>query len=236
MSFGFKFFNVNDSRTAMKVGTDAMLLGAWAHVPDGSGNIVDLGCGSGVLALMIAQRSSPGSFITGIEIDPGAAMDACENFAASPWSARLEVKCCDFASYNPGRNIDLIVSNPPYYNATLPNADLRRAVARHAEGLSPLAVLRFASDFLAEDGSVAMVTSPEGRRGIMTFAGACGLHLHRLCTVWQVQGKPKYRLLWQFGRQYAQPQITQFSVRGADGCYSDTYISLTKEYHNHDLQ
>ena len=142
--FHFKKFDVRNDKSAMKVNTDGVLLGAVAPLKPTDRQILDIGTGTGTIALMLAQRLSQdageipsGAMITGIDIDNDAAAEAGENFRESPWDGILAALHTPLSEYNPDRKFDLIVSNPPYYDASLTNPDARKAAARHtADGLS----------------------------------------------------------------------------------------------------
>ena len=122
-AFQFKQFTIRHDRCAMKVGTDGVLLGAWANAK-GKQHILDIGTGSGLIALMLAQRTD--AMITGIEIDPASAAQAQENVAASPWAYRLQIVATDIAGYTSYQAFDLIVSNPPFFNEMLLPPDATR--------------------------------------------------------------------------------------------------------------
>src|SRR5574344_2567439 len=126
--FRFKQFSVFQERCAMKVGTDGVLLGAWAKV-DAANRILDIGTGTGLVALMLAQRST--AMITAVEIDEEAAIQAEENFCQSPWANRFEVVNSDITSYETDALFDVIVSNPPYFVDSLQCPDGQRSLARH---------------------------------------------------------------------------------------------------------
>ena len=132
--FRFKQFVINQENCAMKVGTDGCLLGAWANL-ETSHMILDIGCGSGLIAIMAAQRC-PSATITGVEIEEGASQQARENAEASPWSNRIEIINSDFLSYFPNEKFDTIVSNPPYFVNSLKCKDSSRTVARHTSTLT----------------------------------------------------------------------------------------------------
>ena len=117
----------------MKVGTDGVLLGAWAEVRPGDRRMLDVGTGTGLIALMLAQRSA--AWITAVDIDVECATQAAENFAASPWADRLDAVSVAVQRYDPVEKFDLIVSNPPYYVDSLLSPDEGRNTARHAAGL-----------------------------------------------------------------------------------------------------
>lgn len=133
-NFRFKLFTVWHDHCAMKVGTDGVLLGAWAQQKHAR-TILDIGTGSGLIALMLAQRFQEAE-ITGIDIDPSAAKQASDNFRLSPWSHRMHARCIDLHTFSlEDGHFDLIVSNPPYFSASLKNPNQQRATARHVAQL-----------------------------------------------------------------------------------------------------
>ena len=141
--FRFKQFAVRQDRCPMKVGTDGVLLGAWAEVRPGDRRMLDVGTGTGLIALMLAQRSA--ARITAVDVDAECATQAAENFAASPWADRLDAVAVAVQRYDPVERFDLIVSNPPYYVDSLLSPDEGRNTARHAAGLPPVEMQRFRS-------------------------------------------------------------------------------------------
>lgn len=132
--FTFKQFHINHNRCAMKVGTDGILLGAWANI-DGARRILDIGTGSGLVALMLAQRSSADVNIMGLELDEAAAAQAADNVQASPWPQKVAIQQGALQQYI-APEFDLIVSNPPYYSHGQDFADAARAQARHTGSLT----------------------------------------------------------------------------------------------------
>ena len=154
--FDFKQFSVEQSGAAMKVGTDGVLLGAWVALPDEGGAVLDIGTGTGLLALMVAQRSAE-SRIVAVEIEPQAAEQAAANVAASRWSERIEVVCADVRDYSPSGTFDLIISNPPYFSASLHSPDAARNLARHSDTLSLGALASAAVRMLSPRGRLAVV-------------------------------------------------------------------------------
>ena len=134
-SFRFRQFSVHHSESALKLGTDAVLLGAAMSIRGSERRALDIGTGCGVIALMAAQRA-PHCHIVGIDIDPPSVREAALNFAASPWAERLEAVLCALEEFRPETgNYDLIFSNPPYYDDSLKNPDERSAAARHTHSL-----------------------------------------------------------------------------------------------------
>jgi len=241
--FHFKRFDVSNSGSALKVGTDAVLLGASAVVSEKEKRILDIGTGTGVIALMLAQRTESSSAeITGIDIDPLAAAEAGRSFEASPWCNRLfsrHISLADFADslYHPEgpaeqELFDLIVSNPPYYDQSLPAPDPRRNEARHTETLSYREVISFAGDFLASKGRLAMILPFNEQRHLLRFASSFGLFPDKLLSVSTTSRKTPSRLIAQFTRRRIVPTPSNESLtihQGSD--YSPEYVELTKDFY-----
>jgi tRNA1Val (adenine37-N6)-methyltransferase len=147
--FRFKQFEVFQSRSAMRVGTDGVLLGAWANV-DGAKHILDVGSGTGVIALICAQRSQD-ALVEAIEIDEGSAEDARYNFSLAPWQGRLKLHQGDFLKIASKEKFDLIISNPPYFSQSLRAADPSRNAARHDDSLPAEQFMAKAKGLLAPE-------------------------------------------------------------------------------------
>ena len=156
--FRFKQFAVRQDRCPMKVGTDGVLLGAWAEVRPGDRRMLDVGTGTGLIALMLAQRSA--ARITAVDVDAECATQAAENFAASPWADRLDAVAVAVQRYDPVERFDLIVSNPPYYVDSLLSPDEGRNTARHAAGLPFGELAAAVVRLLAPGGRFALVLPP----------------------------------------------------------------------------
>lgn len=151
--FTFKQFFVAHDRCAMKVGTDGILLGAWAPVA-GVKRITDIGTGSGLLALMLAQRTDENVIIDAVELDVDAAQQAQENIAQSPWMHRVNVHTEDVQQWVPRQTVrfDLIISNPPYYEQGVECATPQREQARYTTTLDHQVLLTLAADSITEEG------------------------------------------------------------------------------------
>lgn len=158
--FRFKQFNIDDTNTAMKIGTDGVLLGAWAFSDIRPSRILDIGTGSGLIALMMAQRF-PQAAITAIEIDTDAARQARENISASPWHDNIDIINLDFITYSPHAKFDAIVSNPPFFNEPILSPSSIRNTARHETSLPLPLLLRHAADLLDDNGSLALIIPVE---------------------------------------------------------------------------
>ncbi len=207
----------------MKVGTDGVLLGAWTPLPsehvskDHVPTVLDIGTGSGLIALMLAQRC-PGAHITAIDINNECAHQATLNFAASPWSKRLTAVCCPLSEWKPitsdngtkdQRTItdlqssiinsyDLIVSNPPYFTNSLPNPDAARRTARHDDSLCLTDIMSFAQRYLTTGGILSLVLPADAEQTAIANAGQHNLRLYRLTRVCTRAGKQSKRILIAF--------------------------------------
>lgn len=213
----------------MKIGTDSVLLGAWADVGHAR-RVIDLGAGSGLLSMMVAQRN-PDCSITAIEIDPDACLDARENFAAYPDEREFEVVNADAADYMPDEPADLIICNPPYFTSALKSPDAARATARHGAGLLPRTAIELAARWLSSDGLLAMVTPSDDASGLIFTAELNRLHPRRVCMVSQVARKAPTRILWEFSRQDGVCQKQTLAIRGRDGAYTRDYVDLTADFY-----
>jgi len=154
--FQFRQFIVHQQRCAMKVGTDGTLLGAWAWAPSGRCRILDIGTGTGLIALMMAQRF-PESSVLGIDIDPEAVAQATENVQLSPFSERINILQKDLMKFVDTDGFDAIVSNPPYFVDSLECPDDQRTMARHTVSLTYEGLIRQAYRLLKDDGCLSLV-------------------------------------------------------------------------------
>lgn len=237
--FRFKQFTVWHDRCAMKVGTDGVLLGAWAGqgCPDAfPGTILDIGTGSGLIALMLAQRF-PGAQVTGIDIDAAAAAQAAENFAASPWPQRLNslhISIQDFlcrAEACQSRRFDLIVSNPPFYDTTLTSPDSQRTTARHTATLPYSELMRCSASLLSNKGMLAIVIPAEYWKPIFHEASANGLTLRHLTKVHSTPSSGIRRLLISFGKGEGPTGSDEVLLTGSDGNRSEWHRGLTGDFY-----
>ena len=213
----------------MKVGTDAMLLGALVDV-DGKKNGLDIGTGTGVLGLMMAQRN-PHLFVVGVEVDTQSAEECALNFCASEWSERLAVYNTDFAKYASDKQYDLIISNPPFYESTLVNRDERKADARHAQSL-PMSVLVAQMDkCLSIDGNFWLIIPTEYE---VRWVEECKLHALNLNSRISIIGKvgsTAKRTILNFSRKEMEVHSDELTVREKNGDYTSAYKKLTLEFH-----
>lgn len=195
----------------MKVGTDGVLLGAWATVSPEDRRALDVGTGTGLIALMLAQRSAAsGMNILGIDIDAAAAGEAAANFAASPWADRLTAFPASLHAFVAKweQNIfDLIVSNPPFFAADVAAPDARRSAARQCGSLPPSELLAAARLLLSPSGRLAVIYPPEEAAAFCLEAESAGLYLSRQTRVITTPGQPPKRLLMEFTRTPGLPHF-----------------------------
>lgn len=221
----------------MKIGTDGVLLGAWAPLGAAPRSILDVGAGCGLVSLILAQRTdgpdAPG--ILGIEIDPGAEADATDNFGLSPWSARLSARLGDFCSdtFAPALPHPMaIVSNPPFFDEPLRSPDGRRALARHGEGLTVETLIRRADTLLTHPDDTLTFIAPAGRDSEIEYLlFRSRFYPLERCTVLPSPGREPVRTLWNAVRHPARCRETILCVRGRDGRLSREYEHLTRPYY-----
>ena len=228
--FRFKQFTINQDRCAMKVGTDGCLLGAWADLSN-SRNILDVGCGSGLIAIMAAQRC-PEATITGIELDKDASMQAQENASASPWNERIKIVHADFLQYTPTEKFDTILSNPPYFTSSMKCPDDKRTKARHDDSLSSGALLAHAHELLLDGGKLSVVIPAEQKDIWNNQAIILGLNMTRLTYIHTRPYIAPKRVLLEFTKGNKNTLIeTKFVLEDEPGKYSEEAIKLLQPFY-----
>ena len=227
--FQFKQFVINQENCAMKVGTDGVLLGAWAPLQP-SAKLLDIGTGTGLVALMTAQRGA-GS-VTAVEIDRDAAKQASENVMKSPWSNSVQVINADILSFaETGELFDVIVCNPPFFRDSLRSPDSVRSVARHNDTLSYEALALSVSKLLTENGSFSVILPSDLADEFVLISAKNGLYLCRRCSVITKEGNPPKRELMQFCRTIKPAISEKLIMTGAEGNESEYYVSLVKDFY-----
>jgi tRNA1Val (adenine37-N6)-methyltransferase len=229
MSAGFqcKKFYVAHDQCAMKVGTDGLLLGAFAPLPPAGDDILDIGAGSGLLSLMLAQRTAGANAIDAIELGPAAAEQAAVNVANSPWPNAIRLIKGDILTYSSSKRYRLIVSNPPFFQQSLLSPDQRRTQARHTDSLPFAALLQKAAQLLHCEGSFALVLPVGASREFIQLARAQGWQIVQHCVVFSKADKPQRSLLCLC--RTSEPVSTvesQLVIHAADGSYSAQYQHL----------
>lgn len=227
--FRFKQFTVRQDASALKVGTDAVLLGAAMTVKPSDRYMLDIGTGTGVIALMAAQRC-PAAMVEAIDIDGPSASEAAFNFAASPWPDRLRALCTPLRDYEPSEDFDLIFSNPPFYDNSLTNPDERETAARHTGSLAHADICAFAADRLKEDGRLALVLPSDAERRFLRSAASFGLFPFRLMRVRTTAAKAPKRVIIELSRTRGAMEETELTLQDGPG-RSAEYSALTAEFY-----
>ena len=230
-SFTFQKFTIHQDRCAMKVGTDGVLLGAWAH---GGKHILDIGTGTGLVAIMMAQRFAD-AHVTAVEIDHNAALQACNNASCSPFASRIgivETSIQDFEVYGT-QLFDCIVSNPPFFTDSLKNPDSQRATARHADTLPYRDLFTAVKRLLAKDGEFSAIIPSDCLTSFIAEAYLAHLVPIRRLAIRTTPRKQPKRHLVSFGHTSSENNATneEQCLMNPDGSRSDWYINLTSDFY-----
>lgn len=207
--FTFKQFFVAHDRCAMKVGTDAIFTGAWAPVAEAT-RILDIGTGSGLLALMLAQRTKNHVTIDAVELDAQAAGRASENAAESPRAGRINVKCADVLARAPEQTAryDLIVSNPPYFEPGVECGTPEREQARYTGSLDHKSLLTSAAELIAEEGFFCVVLPESTGNTFIEIAQQIGWKLRLRTDISDTEGRLPHRVLLALSRKKGSVLLT----------------------------
>lgn len=227
--FQFKHFSISQSNSALKVGTDAMVLGALIETTNEK-SALDIGTGTGVLALMLAQKNST-IFVDTIEIDVASCVDANLNFSNSKWKERLTLIEGDFLDYSFSNQYELIVSNPPFYVDGLASADERTNQAKHANELNFETLFNRVNQLLSSEGTFWLIYPFETHAFVETIARKNELFPSQLI---EIQGKPNRptRIVACFNKIASPIKCEIFVIRDEEGNYSPNYIDATREFHS----
>lgn len=227
--FKFKQFTINQERCAMKVGTDGCLLGSWVDLSH-TRRLLDIGTGSGLIAIMCAQRCD--AQITALEIDSDAAAQAVENSNNSPWGNRIDIINCDALSYNSNELFDTIVSNPPFFNSSLKCPDKARTFARHDDSLSHQDLFKKSAELLIDGGTLSVVIPNNLLDTWCNEALYKGLSTRRITHVHTLAHKPAKRVLIEFVKgAFTTPAINDFILESSPGCYSEEARELLRDFY-----
>ena len=232
MAFHFRQFDVEDERSTLRIGTDAMLLGSWA-CPAGTAKILDIGTGCGVLALMMAQKS--GASVEAIDVDPESINEAAGNFACSPWNDRLSaiLTTLQHFSANSVGGYDFIITNPPYFANLLKSPSARKNNTRHSDSLTHNELVSNVARLLAPGGSFALILPAGLAPDFRILCEKNGLHLRRLMNVCPNPSAVPVRTLMEYARYEGtfveEPPLT---LRSPDGAFTPEYLALTDAFHN----
>lgn len=231
--FQFKQFTVNQDRCAMKIGTDGVLLGAWCPIENNPFSVLDIGAGTGILSLMLAQRSNAEQ-IDAIEIDENAYEQCVENFESSPWGDRL---FCFHAGLDefmdePEDQYDIIISNPPFYSEDYKTESEQRDLARFQDALPFEDLVEAAHLLLSESGIFAVIIPFKEEQRFIALANDFDLHLFK---VTRVKGTPtteiKRSLLAFSFTKKEKVEENELIIETARHQYTEDYIALTKDFY-----
>ncbi|MCF0198103.1 MAG: methyltransferase [Bacteroidaceae bacterium] len=227
--FRFKQFIILQDRCAMKVGTDGVLLGAWADVASAR-KILDIGTGTGLVALMVAQRASS-AHVTALEISQEAAEQARENADSSVFRDRIDVICGDVRAHV--GTYDCIVCNPPFFTETTLSPDGDRAVARSTESLHFDELIKATDGLLTDDGSFHVILPTIHRNAFVSYCLLYNLFLYRECSVKTVERKEPKRTLLSFTHDESclKRPLEELVLNAPDGSRSNDYAALTQDFY-----
>lgn len=230
--FDFKQFSIRQDLCGMKVGTDGVLLGAWAS---GGQNILDIGTGTGLIALMMAQRY-PTAYITALDIESKACLQAQINTDLSPFSSRIEViqdSIQHFSAAHQGlKSYDCIVSNPPFFVNSLKSKGNERTLARHTDSLSYSELFRSVSLLLSKNGMFSTIIPAEYVEQFISEGYIFGLFLTRRCFIRTVESKPFKRCLLAFEKQKPfQIETLEVCMQTSKGAKTQWYTTLTGDFY-----
>lgn len=229
--FRFKQFNVQNKLSAMKVGTDGVLIGAWCDINDVKGSILDIGAGTGLISLMVAQRCK--AMITAVEIDAIASNEANENIRNSQWNERISLVNVPFDEFVKNCNIKFehIVSNPPFYENGLQSPNIGRTLARHTSSLSYNELLSGAKSLLSQTGRISIITPFDAKDTITNIATDNGLMIAKMTVVYPTPLAIPKRILWEFSFMSTATTTDDLIIEIERHKYSAKYIELTKEFY-----
>ena len=228
LGFTFKQFHIEQERCAMKVGTDGVLIGAWAN---GGKRILDIGTGTGLIALMMAQRFDDAE-IKAVDLDHDACCQARENVANSRFAGRVEVFETAIQQFHDAAGFDSIVSNPPFFQNSLKNPDTRRAAARHSDSLPFSVLFEKVAALLTSDGVFSAVIPTECVSAFIAEGSLHGLSVVRRCDVRTTPRKAPRRSLLAFSRRTGgEMERTEVVLQETNGQRSEWYDALTHDFY-----
>ena len=231
-SFRFKQFAIRNDGTAMKVGTDGVLLGAWASVEGNPQSVLDIGAGTGLIALMLAQRC-PAETIDAIEIDAPAFEQCVENFEASPWSDRLFCYHCGLEAFvqEPADPYDLILSNPPFYPEEVSSGDPARDAARQQVSLPFEVLLQGVAQLLHPGGRFCLILPHREEASFVSLARKFRLFPSRITRVRGTAQSPVKRSLLEFSFREVPPREDLLTLEVDRNQYTEAYRELTRDFY-----
>jgi tRNA1Val (adenine37-N6)-methyltransferase len=228
--FHFKQFTVTHQNSTHKVGTDGVLLGAWTEVIS-AGNILDIGTGTGVIALMLAQRTPEAVTIDAIEIEKQDAEVAALNVVHSPWPQKIQVHQTALQDFFPKKKYDLVVANPPYFVNSLLPPEKKRSDARHAHALSFSDLLESTLRLLNPGGRLSLILPYREGLQFIEQSESRGIFCIRKCAFQSRSHKPIERLLLEFSRKAIMPREEALTLYRHGNAWSEDYQELTRDFY-----
>lgn len=229
--FRFRKFTIRQNDSAFKVTTDSVLLGAWAELAEAH-RLLDIGTGTGLLALMAAQRSH--AQIVGVEPDKDSFTQALSNIYESPWASRITLVNKAIQDYSPGDGVlfDTIITNPPFFKDSLLNPDTRKAHTRHTLSLKSEEILEAAERLLTSEGTLQLVLPFNEAKEFIIVAGYYGFYCCRILMVRPKPLSPPKRTLLTLSHERHNPVEAELIIENDERhSYSDEYVALTKEFY-----
>jgi tRNA1Val (adenine37-N6)-methyltransferase len=227
--FSFKQFTIFQETAAFKVGTDGVLLGATADI-NGAMRILDIGTGTGLIALMLAQRCD--AKIVAIEPDYDSFIQCCENVSRSRWKERIKVEQTALQNFIHAYKFDLIITNPPFFTDSLKNPDPRKSASRHNDTLSNKELLEGASRLMAEGGRLQVILPYAEGNIFIAEASDYGLYCNSILKIRPLPTSEIRRMILSFSRQKSRPAEKFLTIeQGSRHDFTEEYINLTKEFY-----
>lgn len=228
--FKFKQFTIKQEKSSMKVGTDGVLLGAWTNVQNAT-EILDIGGGTGLIALMIAQRSSGN--ITCVEIDIDSCNECSENVNSSPWENRIDVVNDSIQNFISTKKFDLIVSNPPFYSSFNEGMTKGRMTARQTKSLDYNTLINLSKGLLNSTGTLSIIVPFDQEEPILQYASDAGFFVNRIARVrGKVNGKI-IRTLLELSGQSSSSITEEFAIEISRHNYTESFTNLVKDFYFH---
>lgn len=230
--FKFKEFTVEQDRCAMKIGTDGVLLGAWVSVKNKPFSILDIGAGTGIIALQLAQRSNA-EMVDAIEIDENAYEQCVDNFENSPWGDRLfcyHASLEEFVEEIEGK-YDIVISNPPFYSEDYKSADESRDTARFTDALPFDELIESASQLLSDEGIFAVIIPRKEEEKFIKMASEVNLFPNRICRVSGTETSEEKRSMLEFSFEKISPKIENLTIETSRHNYTEEYTKLVQDFY-----
>jgi tRNA1Val (adenine37-N6)-methyltransferase len=228
-AFKFKKFEVSQDKSAMKIGTDGVLLGSWSDL-ENSRNILDIGCGTGLICLMAAQRN-PSSIIKGIELEINAFKQATENCKKSKWNNRISIIHSSLQAFNSSSKFDLIISNPPFFSGSTESKYSERNLARNTHTLSFKYLIEKSKALMNKNGKFVVIIPFESKNKFRDLANNNNLFLNKICFIKGNISSPIKRIMMEFSFTKSELIKEELTIEVDRHQYTKEYISLCKDFY-----